>query len=321
VSDVEICVCISTRNRASLLAGLVETLEEQTIAKDRFEVIIVDNGSTDESWTRLRDLAASTPVNLTVLRNPPGGGPAAGRNRAWRASVAPLCAFTDDDCRPEPTWLATALVYMATQVIAAGAVRPPVDQEALIGPFSRIVVSAAPHAAWAATANLLVLRSALETVGGFDERYLQACGEDTDLALRIESALDTRVGFLPGAVVWHRVEQTRLRDLLRDTLRWADIPLVLARHPKARQRLLVRGLFWKQTHISLLLFYAGLAMGTRRPTALLLTLPWLHDRTCRQPLSETRVETVLSLPGALALDSTELATMIRGSLRHRSVVL
>lgn len=316
-----VTVCVSTRNRSSLLPQLAGYLERQTIGVDRFEVVVVDNGSTDDTWKMLQQLQQRSPLNLRIHQNPPGKGPAAGRNRAWRDAAAPLCAFTDDDCMPTGDWLEKALEGLAgRRAAAAGRVFWPPSQEPLVGPFTRTVIAVDGHAKWGATANLVVRRDDLEAVGGFDEGFLNVAGEDTDLLFRILD-LGAEFVFLNDALVHHGVEQVGFRGLLRDQHRWVDIPAVIARNPRARKELLHRGVFWKPTHSRALLALTALAALPATPAAALLAAPWLHHRTCHEPLAESVAERVVTLPAAFVLDLAEVWTMIRGSVRHRTFVL
>jgi glycosyltransferase involved in cell wall biosynthesis len=318
----EVAVCVSTRNRAGLLPRLLAHLEAQTLPWEQFEVVIVDNGSSDNTWEVLLSAAETSPLQLRVFRNDPGKGPAAGRNRAWREAAAPLCAFTDDDCMPTRGWLSAVVERMSGRVaIGAGAIVPPRDEISLIGPFTRIVVAPRDYAAWCATANLVLRRCDLEAVGGFDESFLNVAGEDTDLGLRV-MARGVELMYLDNAVVEHGVEQVGLRGRLRDQQRWVDIPAVVAKNPGARRLLLRGGVFWKRTHPRVLLLLAGTAaLASGREWGAALTWPWLHERWCVEPLAETRAERVATLPAALLLDLSEVVVMIRGSIRHREVVL
>jgi hypothetical protein len=110
-------------------------------------------------------------------------------------------------------------------------------------------------------------------------------------------------------------------DKVRDQARWADIPLVFRSHPQARQQMLDKGLFWKPAHRDLLLLLAGAAAGVRVPGALVLGVPWLHRRLCGDSQGQPLSLLVPSLPGLLAVDVAELVAMVRGSIRHRTLVL
>jgi hypothetical protein len=209
----------------------------------------------------------------------------------------------------------------ARPAVVAGRILPPPREEGWIGPFSRVVTAVGGYAGWAATANFAARRCDLESVGGFDEKFRNVAGEDTDLALRLVEH-GVAFDYVADAVVLHGVEQSGLVGLLRDQQRWVDVPAVFVGHRWARKELLHHGLFWKPTHPGVLLLLGGLLVGRRRRTlAAALVLPWLHDRLCRHPVSERMGERISTLPGVLALDASEVAVMVRGSVRHRELVL
>jgi len=134
--------------------------------------------------------AAGRPLALPdwveVLRGP-ARGPAAARNAGWRAGGAEWVAFLDDDVVPPSGWrraLAEDLAGLPANVAASQgrivvplpAARRPTDWERNVAGLER--------ARWA-TADLACRRSALATVGGFDERFERAYREDSDLGLRL----------------------------------------------------------------------------------------------------------------------------------------
>lgn len=116
-----------------------------------------------------------------------GRGPAAARNRGWRGSGAEWVAFLDDDVVPEPDWarrLRTDLDGLPAAVAASqGRLRVPLPQGRRPTDWERNVagLEAAP---WI-SADIACRRAALESVGGFDERFRRAYREDTDLAMRL----------------------------------------------------------------------------------------------------------------------------------------
>src|SRR5688500_4083543 len=135
----EISVAISTYQRREFLPSLIASLERQTLAPDRFEVVIADNGTTDGSAELLAELAATSPLDIRVVRNEENRGPAPGRNLAWRAARAPLVAFTDDDCEPTPGWLEEGLRALGTgHVVGVGKTEPNPAQWVIHGPFSHV---------------------------------------------------------------------------------------------------------------------------------------------------------------------------------------
>src|SRR3546814_267097 len=106
LSGWDITVVAPTYQRADRLERLLRALEAQDHPRDRFEVVVVDDASTDATPQVLTAAQERAQIQLTVLRQATNGGPAPGRNAGWRAARAPVVAFIDDDCTPEPGWVA-----------------------------------------------------------------------------------------------------------------------------------------------------------------------------------------------------------------------
>lgn len=320
-STPRISVAVSTYQRAGALPRLIESLERQTLPLHEFEVVVADNGATDDTAAVLDRLRATTPLQLRVVRAERNRGPAAGRNLAWRAARAPLVAFTDDDCRPQPRWLEAGLAALESSSIVVGRTEPPPEQADLEnGPFARAVRVGEPH--FFETCNVFYRRSDLEDAGGFDETFLTPGGEDTDLALRVQPHGDG-VSFADNALVYHDVRPSDFVAAAREALRWSDIPRVIRRHPDMRGRLLYGRFFWRAAHPRAIVAAAGiaLALARRRPAPLLLVGPWVEYRIAREPLCPGPRRRWAVLPGALAIDLIEVGVMVRVSLRHRVLVL
>lgn len=101
-SKVEMTVVVCTYNRADLLAGCLASLETQTLDKGRFEVIVVDNNSTDHT----QDVAYSfigRIENLRVVLEPRQGLSHA-RNRGWREAEGLYVGYLDDDAIASSSW-------------------------------------------------------------------------------------------------------------------------------------------------------------------------------------------------------------------------
>src|SRR5581483_3168143 len=98
---------VPVRNGAKWLPGLVESLAAQTLPRERFELVIGDDGSTDGSTEAL-------PTDegwIRVAVGEPRSSYSA-RNRAVRESRGRILAFCDADCRPEPEWLERGLASL-----------------------------------------------------------------------------------------------------------------------------------------------------------------------------------------------------------------
>jgi len=105
-----ISVVIPTYRRHDALARCLEAIARQTLAKHEFEVIVVDDGSGNPPRAVIERVAAQLHITLLTRDN---GGPGAARNTGVAAAFGTWVAFTDDDCLPEPKWLAE-LLHVAT---------------------------------------------------------------------------------------------------------------------------------------------------------------------------------------------------------------
>lgn len=232
-------VVIPTFHRPALLARCLQALASQTLAKDVFEVLVVDDGRSDGTRALVvREMARHPPGFLRYLRPTRGQGPAAARNRGWRAARAEVVAFTDDDTLPAPDWLAQGWGAMQDQGWRAMAGRvvvpwsagrsggPPTDHERMTQGLER---------AEFVTANAFVRRSVLGAMNGFDERFTRAWREDTDLQFRLEIA-GLRVGRCETATVLHPVRREPWGVSLRQQKNVYFDALLYRKHPGRYRR-------------------------------------------------------------------------------------
>ena len=324
MSAPEISVVVPSHNRALRLRWLLNALEDQTLERDRFEVIVVhdyDDADTDSILERHPLLAAGV---LRHERIAPGTGRASRqRNIGWRAARAPLIAFTDDDCRPAPAWLEELLGAAKRNpgAIVQGATDfDPYELDVFASPHYRTVVEREPPGPFAQTCNVLYPRAVLERVGGFDEAMPAPAGEDLDLAVRARAAGAGYVG-APDAVTYHCVESYTLLGMLRLNRKWQDIAYLAKRHPEIRSTFTLR-IFWRETHFRLVLALAGVALARRWPPFAALAIPYLRFALRRRGTHlRARAATAVELPGQVVVDTAEILTMVRGSVRHRTVVI
>jgi glycosyltransferase involved in cell wall biosynthesis len=314
----DISVVVSSYQRSGRLAGLFEALEAQTL--DSFEVVIVDNGSSDDTEATLRKLVEKhASLNVKAVRVERNRGPAAGRNTGWRHATAPFVAFTDDDCLPQPQWLERGLAAIRNNNAVVAGMTIPEHLPTIAGPFSR--TGYPENAEWLATCNVFYRKDDLELVGGFDERFETPAAEDTDIGWRIQR--DAQRGFVHAtdAVVEHVVWPSDFRASFREARRWYGVPYFISQHPAGRDLLFWR-YFWKPSHPPALLATAALIAAPFSPYALAGTLPWLWYRLIRKPLPARRVKyRPFYVPGAFLIDLAEIYSMIRGSIRYRALVL
>jgi GT2 family glycosyltransferase len=205
----ELSVVIPARDAEHSLPRLLETLAAQTLARDRYEVIVVENGSRD----RTAEVAAA--MGAQVVRESVANRSRA-RNAGVKAAATDLIAFTDADCLATPTWLEGLLACRGrAPLIAGNVVVRTEDSPNAIERFEsiwRFAQKAWAAEGWAATANLLVERHAFEAVGGLDPAY-RHIAEDADFCLRAGRA-GYPLGYCGDAVITHAAER-ELRPLLR----------------------------------------------------------------------------------------------------------
>ena len=320
----EISVAVASRDRPVRLRWLLNALEEQTLARDRFEVVVAHDSGAPEVEELLRSHPLARAGVLRHVRLPPFPGPARNRNASWRMATAPLVAFIDDDCRPAPDWLEAALdaATRTPGAVVQGRTLPDPDEQVhLVASPHTLTQRIEPPTPWAETCNIVYPRAVLEREGGFDEGAGLVAGEDTDLGWRARGS-GTPFIAAPGALAWHAVEPVSLWRLLRWTLRWRQLPLVVRRHPGLRAHYPGR-YFWRPSHVKAVVGMAGIALASRHRAFALFALPWLaHNSSHRYgPTARGRARTASELPGRLVVDAFEVAVLAFGSARHRSLLL
>lgn len=229
----DVSVVLPTFHRPVLLERCLRALLTQTLPDSRFEILVVDDGHDELTREQVKAIAATAPtVQLRYLRPARGRGPAVARNAGWRAARGRWIAFTDDDTRPEPDWLAQGLATLARHadwVAAAGRVQVPcpVDRR----PTDHELMTLGLETAEFVTANAFVRRDVLDRIDGFDERFLRAWREDSDLHFRLQQ--QGLVGRAPRAVVCHPVRPEPWGVSLRQQRNVFFDALLYRKHPRA----------------------------------------------------------------------------------------
>jgi len=208
---------VPTYNRCASLLRLLQALEQQTVRD--FEVVVVDDGSTDGTPQRVAALQRQPSYPLVVLRQP-NRGPAAARNAGVERASSELVLFLDDDVVPIPTLLEQHLAVHAAAATSAavviGPMTPPAnwDRPAWIRweeDMLEVQYQAMRDGQYPCTprqfytANASLQRARFLEVGGFDPTFKRA--EDVELAYRMRDRGASFV-FLPEAIVYHYAERT-----------------------------------------------------------------------------------------------------------------
>jgi glycosyltransferase involved in cell wall biosynthesis len=311
-----VSVVVATRDRPTRLRSLLDSLRAQTLPAGAFEIVVVDEASGSQTRQLLERYAGNGEPCVRIIRHDVPRGPGGARNAGWRAALAPLIAFTDDDCVATPDWLSAGLAAhrAAPSAIVQGRTCPDPDDASRQDLFARTLRIAELSRRYE-TCNMFYPRAVLEATGGFDEAFgLTPGGEDTDLGWR-SLALGAEPAFSRDAVVYHAIEPLGWRGSLQVASRWTATTRIYAEHPQLRSQL-YRGVFWNVWHY--LLWRSALA---------LLAPVWLRRLLLTRYVLELRKRARAEGGGAWAVpffvlhDAVESWAIARGAIRHRTLVL
>ncbi|MCW7536315.1 glycosyltransferase family 2 protein [Aquabacterium sp. A7-Y] len=240
---LRVSVVIPTYKRPQLLLRCLEALVDQSFEPTAYEVIVVDDGQTDDTEAAVAQIAELTRGSPEIRYLRPEGtrGPAAARNRGWRAAESPVIAFTDDDTIPDRDWLRYGMLAMTMDRAAAwGRVVVPISDH----PTDHEKNTRGLEDAEFVTANAFVRRDALEAVGGFDERFKRAWREDADLYFSLLQRFGT-VDPVPAALVIHPVRPARWGISLSQQANMFFDALLYKKHPRHYRELIRRLPPWR----------------------------------------------------------------------------
>lgn len=328
-----VSVVVSTYGRAGFLPALVAALEAQTLPPVSFELVVVDDASTDDTWEALGDLLAATALQAKALRLGRNAGQGGGRNAGLGVARGEVVAFTDDDCLPSSRWLERLIEpFRSTggapgkHVVAQGQTEAwPGDADGA-GAWDRTVWVLRPT--WLfETCNVAYRRTDLVEVGGFPRRgdapvgpHGRVVGEDAIAGWRVVEN-GAELVFVPEALVHHRHLPASYFAWLAEQRGRGCFPGLVDRSPLGR-RVLWR--WWFLAPRSAAFDVAGVALVgalcSRRTHWLLGVVPWVilalpeaRSRAGRRP--------AVRLVQLFAGDLVGAAALMAGSIRNRSIVL
>jgi len=249
--DLLVSAVVCTHNRATVLRSALASLAAQTLPQGSYEIVVVDNASTDAT----RDLVTRELAGMAGLRYvfEPQLGVSRARNAGWRAARAPLVAYLDDDAIAAPDWLACAVAGFAELEPDPGclggpvlpiweAPRPAWLPDALL-PYLTVLEldqgrGPMPRGKFLYGTNSVFSRERLAEIGGYPAGLgpigsWHRSGEDSFVQKRLRER-GLQLWYDPALRVQHRVPAERL------SRRWVSQRLYLEGLSRARQRLLLR---------------------------------------------------------------------------------
>lgn len=242
---MKISVVTPTHDKRDLLRRTLESLAGQDLAPGEFEVVVVDDRSTDGTPAYLA--SHRPPFDLRVVTLTENLGRAAARNRGVERAAGELVVFLDDDMETSPGFLRAhrTLHEMEGPVIGVGNVRnhpsisvAPIDRYMSTRGAQKIRGRGPLPWKYFSTNNSSIRREDFVAVGGFDENFKTYGFEDMELALRLERERGLAIRFVEAARSLH-LHAHSLEELLekkalagRSSLRY-----LFMKHPEAKRDL------------------------------------------------------------------------------------
>ena len=195
-------VIVPAWNAEDSLPLCLSALEQQTLPKEQYEIIVVDDGSSD----RTREVACGFAIQYHFQDN---AGPAMARNQGVDLAKGELVLFTDADCVPDPDWLEAMTVPFSNPEIAAvkGAYRT--EQKSLVARFAQLefeerfdMLRKKDSIDMVDTYSAAFRKDIFQELGGFDTSFPEPNNEDTEFSYRM-AGHGYRMVFAPDAVVRH----------------------------------------------------------------------------------------------------------------------
>ncbi len=205
---IDFSIVVPSYNRPAQLAECLAAIAQQECPPTRYEVVVVDDATENSLEPLVTPFRGR--LNLTLLRQLKSG-PAAARNAGALATRGPYVIFTDDDCRPDPGWLAAlGDILVANPDCAVGGKTINALERNLYSCASQTVIDYLyrrwnkdpDNALFLTSNNLAFPKERFFAVGGFDATFSFAGGEDRELCHRWRSHRG-RIVYTPDAIVRH----------------------------------------------------------------------------------------------------------------------
>lgn len=196
--QIRATVVVPVRNRPDLLHKALQSLMSQRLAKGTIELIVCDDGSTDDVASVVAQCRDKHRPEISLLTLQPSG-PAAARNAGTRAARGDIVVFVDSDVEVAGGFLEELMSALEREPEWAGAegrLVPVGGGHGLLWDAPSSEEGGRYH-----TAAIAYRRDILKVVGGFDETFKLAACEDVEIAVRVLK--HGRIGFVSNAIAYH----------------------------------------------------------------------------------------------------------------------
>lgn len=235
---MDVSIIVPTFNRKSSLERTLNSLISQDYPHDKYEIIVCDDGSTDDTSVFMKNFIANSDIKIKYLIQK-NSGPAVARNLGIHNSRGKIVAFIDDDCAAVNGWLSSAVNnFMDNKV---GGVQGPTLQISKV-PLVKKLFSYARTANVTtqdysyASCNIFYRKDLLDLLNGFDNNFPVPCwGEDTDLGNRV-ILNGYKIAFDEEVVVYHDIQYIPFVAYLRSLRKYRSRALLVKRYPFMKKR-------------------------------------------------------------------------------------
>jgi glycosyltransferase involved in cell wall biosynthesis len=254
-----VSVVIPTYDRPAALDACLAGLVAQTLPATQFEVVVVDDGGSVELGDSLDRHRSALSISLTRR---PHAGPAAARNAGAALARGDLLTFTDDDCVPDPGWLAAMVAALGRSPgsLVGGRTENALSanssseaSQAVIAYLYAEALRRTGELPFVTSNNLALERELFDAVEGFDTSYPDAAAEDRDFSARCK-ALGRSLVYEPTALIRH-AHPLDPRSLLRQYVAYGRGARRLSGSP---------GRAYEGPGVRSPRFYAGILLGPYR---------------------------------------------------------
>ncbi|MDY6855580.1 MAG: glycosyltransferase [Thermodesulfobacteriota bacterium] len=202
MKEIRFSVIIPAFNASHTIERCLSSLTRQSVKKEDYEIIIVDDGSIDGT----SDIVNQFPVKYLWQTNQ---GPASARNKGVKEAEGEIVLFTDADCVPQHNWIEEMVKFFDNLEVTAVKGVYKTSQKSLVARFAQIefeerfeMLKKSDGIDMVDTYSAAYRKSIFLSLGGFDPSFPVANNEDTELSYRMSQA-GYKMVFNPNAIVYH----------------------------------------------------------------------------------------------------------------------
>ena len=331
-----ISVIVPTHGRRELLLRLLQSLEQQSLDKSRFEIIVVHNHTDDGTEEAVAEWAKRDDLNIRYYRRN-FKGPTRSRDLGAREAAGRYLAFIDDDCVASERWLSSGIdaFESASGVDRDAAPDTNAPARSAIGVVQgrTLPLPGQPRhllektieirslTSYFETCNIFYSREAFDAVDGFSPEFLdEFYGEDTDLGWKVKRA-GFEVAFAADALAYHEVFRVTAWQWLREPMHFRNIPYLARKFPELRSRM-TAGIFLLKDTMYFYPFLLGLAAIAWSPVGgVALMAPYVVYRYGNSPRIRNPLLRLVRVLAGIPRTTVMCVALVRGSFKARSLLL